>query len=90
MFTVIIFNANAETISKFEQPLLEVIYSEHDGKLGVITRLNIVPTESASSEDEEKENTVVEENNTDDGISVVDVDVDTISTAETATVEVLN
>lgn len=91
MFTVIIFNANAETISKFEQPLLEVIYSEHDGKLGVITRLNIVPTESASSEDEEKEDTIVEENNADDaGISVVDVDVDTISTEEAATVEVLN
>lgn len=52
MFTVIIFSGIAETITKFEQPVLEVIYSEHDGKLGVITRMNIVPTESASDENE--------------------------------------
>lgn len=55
VFTVVIFNKNAEIVSKFEEPLIEVIYSERDGKLNVITKLNIVPTEVSDVENSEPE-----------------------------------
>lgn len=55
LFTVVIFNSIAEIITKFEQPVLEVIFSSRDDKLGVITRLNIVPTEVDKVEPETTE-----------------------------------
>ena len=51
LFTVIIFNGVAETITKFEQPILEVVFSSRDNKLNIITRMNIVPTEESPKED---------------------------------------
>ena len=44
-FTVVLFSNNREKIEKFSNPMLEIVFSEYNGKLGVITKFNIVPIE---------------------------------------------
>ena len=44
-FTVVLFSNNREKIEKFPNPMLEIVFSEYNGKLGVITKFNIVPIE---------------------------------------------
>ena len=41
--TVVIFNNNREIVSTFENPAVEVVFTEYGGRLGVITKLNVIP-----------------------------------------------
>jgi len=50
-FTVVLFSNNREKIEKFTNPMLEIVFSEYNGKLGVITKFNIVPIEDAEEEE---------------------------------------
>ena len=54
-FTVVIFNANRPLISSFENPALEVVFSEYGGKLGVITKLNVIPLDEGEYPEEGEE-----------------------------------
>lgn len=42
-FTLVIFNNLREVVETFENPVVEVIFTEVNGKLGTITKLNIIP-----------------------------------------------
>ena len=47
LFTIVIFNNNKPAIEVFKNPTLEVVFSEYNGKLGCITKFNVIdmPTE---------------------------------------------
>jgi hypothetical protein len=44
-FTVAVYPKSYDAVSAFENPSVEVVWTEFKGKLGVITKLNIVPDE---------------------------------------------
>lgn len=44
-FTVVLFNNYASTITAFKKPIIVPTYSEYEGKLGTIIRLNIFDDE---------------------------------------------
>lgn len=57
-FTVVIFNNNKAAIEVFTNPVLEVVFSEYNGKLGCITKLNIIDmpvSDNTASVNEEAE-----------------------------------
>ena len=41
-FTVVVFNNNCEAICEFANPALEIVFSEYNGKLGCITKFNVI------------------------------------------------
>ena len=43
-FNIVIFNNNIEAVGKIANPAAEIVYSEYHGKLGTITKINIVET----------------------------------------------
>ena len=42
-FNVVVFGANKPAIDEFVNPALELVFSEYNNKLGVITKFNVVP-----------------------------------------------
>jgi hypothetical protein len=44
-FTVAVYPKSHDAVAAFENPVVEVVWTEFKGKLGVITKLNIVPDE---------------------------------------------
>lgn len=60
LFTIVIFGNNRVPINEFDNPTLEIVFSEYNGKLGTITKINIINLEEDDDEDESDE-TVDEE-----------------------------
>jgi hypothetical protein len=44
-FVVGLYAANKDTILKFKNPTIDIIFKDFDGKLGTILKINIVPEE---------------------------------------------
>ena len=44
-FTVMVFPKCKEVVDAFKNPAIEVVWTEFNDKLGVITKLNIIPDE---------------------------------------------
>lgn len=64
-FVVVIFNNSVDAINKLQNPAMELVFTQYKGKLGTITKFNIIPTDSVvESSTEETATTVV--NNTED------------------------
>lgn len=52
VFSVVIFNNNKHVVEQFKNPALEVIFSEYSGKLGTITKLNIIDIADVDNTDD--------------------------------------
>ena len=44
-FTVVLYNTVLTTIQAFENPVIEPVFTQRNGKLGTVIKLNIVPAE---------------------------------------------
>jgi len=51
-FTIVIFNNNKGVIETFANPTLEIVFSEYNGKLGCITKLNVIDLPVNDSDDD--------------------------------------
>lgn len=52
--TVVIYNTMLPTIQSFENPVIEPVFTERDGKLGTIIKLNIVPADFLGGVEEQE------------------------------------
>ena len=50
--TIVIFNNNKGVIETFANPTLEIVFSEYNGKLGCITKLNVIDLPVNDSDDD--------------------------------------
>lgn len=49
-FVVVLFNNNKDIVDKFETPTIEVVATQRNGKLGTITKLNLIDAGCSTEE----------------------------------------